>query len=101
TAMFNNSPASFRPLPTRSSVLTTCSRRARSRPSSWALSGVFQIAGSSSSRLTSVSRSLLRSYSKEPPQRFAALGEVFERTADLIDFHSGGEKLRAADGSTL
>jgi hypothetical protein len=46
------------------------------------LSGVFQIAGSSSSRLTSVSRSLLVSYSKEPPQRVAALGEVFEGTTD-------------------
>ena len=57
------------------------------RPSSWALSGVFQIAGSSSSRLTSVSRSLLMSYSKEPPQRFVALGEVFERTADGVGFH--------------
>src|SRR5687768_15806022 len=104
TARFNSSPASLRPLVTRSSVPTTCSRRARSRPSSCALSGVFQIAGSSSSRLTSVSRSLLVSYSKKPPQRFIALGEVFERTTNLIGFHCRlGERgnLRAPDGSTL
>ena len=45
TAMSSSSPASLRPLLTRSSVPTTCSRRARSRPSSCACSGVFQIAG--------------------------------------------------------
>ena len=100
TARFSNSPASFRPLVTRSSVFTTCSRRARSRPSSCALSGVFQILGSSSSRVTSVSRSLLLSYSKKPPQRRVALGQVFEGTAELVGFHGGGGgSWGAADGS--
>jgi hypothetical protein len=51
------------------------------------LSGVFQIAGSSSSRLTSVSRSLLVSYSKKPPQRLIALSEIFEGAAELVGFH--------------
>jgi hypothetical protein len=35
----------------------------------------------------------LLSYSKEPPQRLVALGEVFERTADLIGFHGAEREL--------
>jgi hypothetical protein len=39
-----------------------------------------------------VSRSLLLSYSKKPPQRIAAFGKVIERAADQVDFHSGGRR---------
>src|SRR5690606_27646745 len=96
TASVNSSSASFRPLAMRSSVPTMLSRRARSRPSSCARSGVFQMAGSSSSRLTSARRSLLRSYSKKPPERLAARIEVFERSAELIDFHGTNVEFGAA-----
>ena len=78
----------------RSSVPTIASSRARSRPSSCALSGVFQMPGSSSSRLTSVSRSCLLSYSKKPPESFTALGEIVESTADLIDFHGTTDEMK-------
>jgi len=29
------------------------------------------------------------SYSKKPPQRFTALGEVIETASNVIDFHCG------------
>src|SRR6187399_1024614 len=64
-------------------------RRARSLPSSWAISGLFQIAGSSSSRLTSSSRSFFWSYSKKPPQGRHTFLEIFELTLQHVDFHRG------------
>src|SRR5882672_5591560 len=79
--------ASLSPPVRRSSVSTVCSRRARSRPNSWALSGLFQIAGSSSSRRTSSSRSFLASYSKVPPERHGTLFEVLQVALELGDFH--------------
>src|SRR5882672_8205247 len=79
--------ASLRPPVRRSSVSTVCSSRARSRPNSCALSGFVQIAGSSSSRRTSSSRSFLLSYSKVPPESDRALFKVLQVALELGDFH--------------
>ena len=87
-ARSSSSPASVKPV--GDAVERRCDLRpgaARSRPSSCAFSGLFQIAGSSSSRLTSSSRSFLLSYSKKPPERVDALPEVFERALEQIEFH--------------
>src|SRR6187551_3413057 len=71
-------------------------RRARSLPSSWAISGLFQIAGSSSSRLTSSSRSFFWSYSKKPPQGRHTFLEIFELTLQHVDFHGANYTRRRA-----
>ena len=81
--------ASSMPLVVRSMSASSALSRARSLPSSCAFSGSGQMAGSSSSRLTSSSRSFLRSYSKKPPKRGDTLAEVFEMPLELIDFHLG------------
>src|SRR6185295_2468957 len=65
-------------------------RRARSLPSSCAFSGFCQMAGSSSSRVTSSSRSFFWSYSKKPPQGVHALLQVFELTLQLAEFEGQG-----------
>jgi hypothetical protein len=57
----SSSAASASPLASWSSSVMMDSSRARSRPSDWAFSGVFQIAGSPSSWFSSSSRSRLTS----------------------------------------
>ncbi len=86
-ASSSSSEASRSPVRSRSSVPTSASSRARSRPSSWARSGVFQILGSSSSRVTSSRRSFRVSYSKIPPEGVRALLQVFDRALQRVHFH--------------
>src|SRR6185312_2001527 len=87
SASSSSSAASAMALPAPSSSSISALSFARSRPSSCALSGFCQMAGSSSSRLTSSSRSFLVSYSKKPPERAGALPEVFELALEQIRFH--------------
>jgi hypothetical protein len=56
-----------------------------SLPSACARSGSSQTFGSSSSRVTSVSRPALTSKSKIPPHRLRAVGEAGERAGDLVE----------------
>src|SRR5579863_921344 len=87
TKSSSNSPESSRPRESLSRVVTTSSRRARSRPSSWARSGLSQTLGFSSSRLTSWRRSRFESYSKIPPEGVGTPFEVDDLVSYRIDFH--------------
>jgi hypothetical protein len=66
---------------------TVFSRNERSLPRAWARSGSFQMAGFSSSRVTSSRRSTLESKSKIPPERIESALEVGDAHAVEVEFH--------------
>jgi hypothetical protein len=85
--MSSNSAASTRPSVLVRISETVFSSEERSLPRVWARSGSFQIAGFSSSRLTSSSRSTLASKSKIPPERIEAALQVGDALAVEVEFH--------------
>jgi len=94
-ASSNSSLESASPASIDVSVSTTPSSAFFSLPSDWARSGSSQIFGSSSSRVTSVSRAALASKSKIPPHRPGAFPKARERVGDLVQgfgFHGGSAR---------
>jgi hypothetical protein len=89
--MSSSSAASTKPSVLARISETVFSRNERSLPRAWARSGSFQMAGFSSSRLTSSRRSTFVSKSKIPPERIEAALEVGDALAVEIEFHGSGE----------
>jgi len=85
--MSSNSAASTSPSVFSRISVTVFSSVERSLPSAWARSGSFQIAGFSSSRLTSSSLSTLASQSKIPPERIEPALQVGDALAVEGKFH--------------
>jgi hypothetical protein len=85
--MSRSSAASVKPSVFWRISVTVFSRLERSLPSACARSGSFQIAGFSSSRLTSSSRSTLASKSKIPPERIEPALQVGDALAVEGEFH--------------
>ena len=88
TAIVEQLTASLSPLRIRSSVPTICSSFARSRPSSCALSGVFQIAGIF--QFATDFRRAVRSWCRSQRNLLSASlrsERSSMRPADVIDFH--------------
>ena len=90
-ASSSSSCASLRRLSSFSITPNSSSRRARSRPKSWARCGLFQMPGCSSSARTTRSRSCLVSKSKRPPQRSENCLQLTEAVGQKIEVLHGGK----------